>query len=625
MGHAEKVFDEMPERNCFTWNTLIEGYMKLGDRVRSLEWFYAMPCKDEFSWNVVVSGCVKAGELGLGRMLFSQMPRKNGIAWNSMIHGYAKCGYPREALRMFRELSFGGGEVGEVGWRDPFILATVMGACADLMAYECGRQIHARIVVNGVEFDSVLRSSLVNLYGKCGFLDDANHVLRSMKKADDSSLSPLITGYANVGRMKDARMVFDGISDPCVVVWNSLISGYVTNDEGAEALVVFNMMRNDGLRPDFSTFTSVLNACASVGVVQQGKQLHNLVLKSGVSDDIIVACSLIDTYSKCRVPDDACKYFSELELHDTALLNSMINVYNSCGRVQEAKQIFDNMQNKTLISWNSMLAGFMQNGCFLSTLDLFREMNALKIRMDRFSFPSAISACSSIPSLEFGEQIFAKAIVFGLESDLIVCTSLIDMYCKCGYVDLGRKLFNDMVKSDEVSWNSMLSGYANNGQGKEVLSLFSDMRRAGVKPNDVTFTVVLSACSHCGLIDEARKWFHQMQSEYDVKPGYEHYTCMVDLLARTGCLQEAVSLIKQTPFETDVVMWTSVLRGCVAHGDKDLGKEVAETIISIDPENSGAYVELAGIFATLGDWEGSTEVRDTMRAKNLVKDSGVSW
>ncbi|KAK9726837.1 hypothetical protein RND81_05G240700 [Saponaria officinalis] len=622
MRDADKLFDEMPMRNYYTWNTLIEGYMNFGDRVKSLEYFDSMPYKNDFSWNAVVRGCVKAGDLSLGRMLFSQMPWKTEIAWNLMIHGYARCGYPREALRLFKDLGF---EAGEVDWRDPFVLATVTSVCTDLMAYECGRQIHARIVIDGLEFGTALGSSLVNLYSKCGDLDNANHVLRSMKEPNHYSFSSLITGYADVGRMKDAQMVFDAMSDPCVVIWSSLISGYVFNKEGVEALVVFNMMRNQGLRPHFSTFTSVLNACAGIGALQHGKQLHNLSLKSGILTDIIVACSLIDMYSKCKVADDACKFFSELEFHDNVLLTSMINVYNSCGRVREAKQIFDNVRNKCVIPWNSMLVGFTQNGCPLSTLELFCEMNKLEIRKDEISFASAISACGSIASLEFGEQVFAKAIVFGLESESTVCISLITLYCKCGNVDLGRKLFDGMVKCDEVSWNSMLSGYARNGQGMEVLRLFADMRRAGVKPDDITFTVVLSACSHCGLIEEAKKWFHRMQSDYHIKPGYEIYTCMVDLLARAGHLQEAVSLIRETPFEDDVGIWSSVLKGCVAYGDKEMGKEVAEMIIHLDPKNSGAYVQLSAMFATLGDWKVSTEVRDTMRAKHLKKNSGISW
>ncbi|KNA25950.1 hypothetical protein SOVF_001660 [Spinacia oleracea] len=612
----------MPQRNCFTWNTLIEGFMKSGNVNKSLEVFNSMPYKDDFSWNVVISGCVKLGELSLARMVFDEMPRKNAIAWNSMLHGYARRGCSREALRLFKDLNF---DAVESGKRDPFVLTTMVGACTDVMALGCGKQIHARIIVDGVEFDPFLGSSIVNLYSKCGDLDNAKQVFKLTKEADDFSLSALIKGYANVGKMADARRIFDSITNPCVVVWNSLISGYVANYQPLEALVLFNMMRDKGFKPDFSTFASILNACSSIVAHEYGKQLHNHACKVGVSMDVVVACSLIDMYSKCGNPNDACKFFDELELHDIVLLNSMISVYCNCGRVQEAKQIFDKMHDKTLISWNSMLSGFSQNSCPLSALDLFCEMNTLGIRMDEFSLASAISSCASITSLKFGEQVFARVTVLGLEADLIVCTSLIDFYCKCGFINLGRKLFDEMVKSDEVSWNSMLTGYATNGQGLEVLELFAAMKHAGVQPNDVTFTVILSACSHCGLIEEARKWFYLMKSDYYIEPGYEHYSCMIDLLARGGCLEEATTLVKQMPFKTDASLLSSVLRGCVAHGNKNLGKEVAEMMIQLDPENSGAYVQLSGIFATSGDWEGSMQVRDMMRNNCTESIPGISW
>uniref|UniRef100_A0A803M9P2 Pentatricopeptide repeat-containing protein n=1 Tax=Chenopodium quinoa TaxID=63459 RepID=A0A803M9P2_CHEQI len=617
MRDAAKVFDEMPQRNCFSWNTLIEGFMKSGNINKSLEVFNAMPFRDDFSWNVVISGCVKSGELGLARMVFNEMPRKNGIAWNSMLHGYARRGCLPEALRLFKDMNFDGAESGK---RDPFVLATMVGACTDMMALGCGKQIHARIIIDGVEFDTVLGSSIVNLYSKCGELDNAKHVFKLTKEADDFSLSALITGYANVGKMDDARRTFDSIANPCVVVWNSLISGYVANDQPIEALALFNMMRNKDYKPDCSTFANVLNACSSIGGAHEyGRQLHNHACKVGVSTDVVVACSLIDMYSKCGNPSKACKFFDELEHHDTVLLNSMINVYCNCGRLQDAKQIFDSMQDKSLISWNSMLVAFSHNSCPLSALDLFCKMNTLEVRMDKYSFASVISSCASISSLRFGEQVFARTIVVGLEADLIVCTSLIDFYCKCGFINLGRKLFDEMVKFDEASWNSMLTGYATNGQGMEVLDLFASMKHAGVQPNVVTFTVLLSACSHCGLIEEARKWFYMMKSEYKIEPEYEHYSCMVDLLARAGCLEEAIALIRQMPFNADASMLSSILRRCVAHGNKNLGREVAELMIHLDPENSSAYVQLSGIFATSGDWDGSTEeILGTWRLGELV-------
>ncbi|KAK6938340.1 Pentatricopeptide repeat [Dillenia turbinata] len=619
---AVRLFEDMPERNCFTWNALIEGYMTSGYGNKSLEIFNMMPNKNHFSWNVLISGFVKAGELGIARQLFNGMPRKNGIAWNSIIHGYARAGHQMEALRLFKELSLN--SVGSA-LVDTFVMATVIGACTDLGYLDCGKQVHARILISDVEFDSVLGSSLVNLYGKCGDLSSANHVLNMMVEPDDFSVSALISGYANCGRINDARRVFDRKNNPCVELWNSMIAGYVANNEGREALVLFDEMRRKGIHEDSSTFVSILSAISGLGILENGKQLHTHACKVGVLDDIIVASALVDAYSKCGSPNDACKLFSELERYDTVLLNSMICIYSNCGRIEDAKNIFEMMPSKTLISWNSMIVGFSQNGLPMEALDLFCKMQNLDLGLDKFSLASAISACASISSLAVGEQLFARATLVGLESDPVISSTLIDLYCKCGFVDSGRKLFDKMVKIDEVPWNSMLMGYATNGYGVEALDLFRDMQNAGVPPTDITFTGVLSACDHCGLVEEGRRWFWALKIEYNIDPGIEHYSCVVDLFARAGCIEEAMYLIEKMPFEADVSMWSSVLRGCVAHRDENLGKKVAQKIIELNPDDSSAYVQLSTIYANSGDWERSTKVRKVMRDKRIAKSPGSSW
>ncbi|XP_010260430.1 PREDICTED: putative pentatricopeptide repeat-containing protein At1g77010, mitochondrial [Nelumbo nucifera] len=619
---ARCLFDEMPQRNSFSWNTMIDAYLKSGNKKNSLELFNSMPHKNEFSWNTVISSFSKSGDLQVARQLFDEMPVKNGLAWNCIIHGYVRFGFPEEALALFKDLS---SDPAEPSRSDTFILATVIGACANLAALDCGKQIHTCVIVSGVDFDTVLGSSLVNMYCKCGDLDSANHVLNSMQEPDDYSLSALISGYANCGRLIDARRIFDRRISPCVVLWNSMIAGYVTNNEVGEALELFNRMQEQRIQGDTSTIVSVLSACSNKAFIKTGKQMHSYAFKAGVVNDIIVSSVLVDMYSKCGRPNDACKFFSELRDYDTVSLNSMITVYSNCGRIEDARLIFDTMPSRSLISWNSMIVGYSQNGFPLEALHLFCKMHELDLRMDEVSLASVISACASISSLGFGEQIFARVIVTGLESNQIISTSLIDLYCKCGNIKDGRKLFDQMVKSDEVPWNSMLVGYATNGYGLEALKLFDEMRHVGVDPNNVTFTGVLSACNHCGLVNEGERWFYTMKEDYHIEPEIEHYSCMIDLFARVGFLVEAMNLINCMPFEADASMWSSVLRGCMAHGNETLGRKVAEHIIKLDPESSTAYVQLSGLYATCGDWESYAQIRKTMKDRKIRKNPGYSW
>lgn len=624
MADAKMLFDEMSERRCFTWNTLLEGYVKMGRYKELLEQFYLTPHKNCFSWNVVISGLAKAGDLDTARRLFAEMPKKSATAFNLLIHGYSKGGFPNVALRLLQEYSRW--DRLALCW-DSFVLASSSGACADLGHLKCGKQIHTQIIVAGVGTDSVLGCSLVNMYAKCGDLDNARLVFGSMEELDDFSLSALISGYANSGRMDAAKKAFLIKPNPSVQSWNSLIAGYLANEGVVEALRLFGKMHLEGVSADESILTCILSACCSLGVLTNCQQLHSYACKLGLIYDLIVSSALVDLYAKCGRPQDACRFFNELHVHDTVLLNTMIAVYCNCGKIENAKQIFETMPNRNLISWNSMIVGLSQNCCPLESLHLFCQMNRISSwSVDEISLASVISVCGSISSVEFGEQLFAKAIFTGLDCHQIISSSLIDFYCKCGFVECGRKVFEQTTKLDVVTWNSMLMGYATNGYGMETIDLFNQMRLyGGVSPSGITFLGVLSACDHCGLVEEAHEWFHKMKHEYCISPGIEHYSCMVDLLARAGCLEDAFSLIQQMPFKADASMWISVLRGCVAHGDRYLGKKVVHLVIQLDPQNSAAFVQLSNIFSSSGDWEDSALVRKLMKDRKIEKNPARSW
>ncbi|CAN0928513.1 Putative pentatricopeptide repeat-containing protein At1g77010, mitochondrial [Linum grandiflorum] len=468
-----------------------------------------------------------------------------------------------------------------------------------------------------------MASSLTNLYAKCGDFYSASFVLNPM---DDFSLSALVSGYATVGRFDDARRLLDRTSSFSTVAWNSLISGCVANRDGMEAVRCFGEMRSRGILVDSSTIAIILSALSKYDL----QLFHAYSCKIGLINDVIVCSALIDAYSKSGNADGACELFTEIQVFDTVLLNSMITVYGNCNRIEDAKRIFRTMPCKSLISWNSMVVALSKNGCPVEALDTFCEMNRFGLRFDEFSLASVVTACAAVSSVETGEQVFARAIITGFEFDPAVSTSFIDFYCKCGFVESGRKIFDAVKLDDSACWNSMLMGYATNGRGSEALALFEIMIRhnhSRVSPSGITFTAVLSACDHCGLVEEGWKWFQEMKDRYNIDPGIEHYSCMIDLFARAGRIEEAMSLIiDYMPFEPDAELWSSVLRGCVVHEDKKLGEEVARRIIEIDPENAAsAYVQLSGMFANSGNWESSSLIRNLMQENRIKKLPGYSW
>jgi pentatricopeptide repeat protein len=588
--------------------------------------FHSMPERNTFSWNAVITGVVAAGDLDTALDLLDQMPVKDVVACNAVLHKYVRCGRVDEAFAMFKGIGLQCDSDVTSTCNDPFMLATVVGACADRMKYDIGRQAHARMVVAKTEIDSVLGCALIDMYCKCADLDSARYVHEGLKHVDDFSMSSLVYGYASRGRWHEALSLFDKLENPSVVLWNSFISGCVSACHGDGAFVLFVRMTRSNVLPNSSTYTSVLNVCGFIGMLKPGQQIHGCALKSGAVSDVVAASALIDLYSKCSLWEDACRAFSELRFHDTIVLNSMVAVYSNCGQIDDARRIFGMITNKSIISWNSMIVGLSQNGHAIDAMELFHEMHQIGLRLDKVAIASALSASSSICSICFGEQIFAIATVLGLQSDHVVASSIIDLYCKCGNLNIGIRIFDGIDKPDEVLWNSMLLGYASNGYGHEALELLRLMQNKGIKPSERTFVAVLSACCHSGLVEQGLRWFHRMQEAFGVSPSAEHYACVVDLLVRAGRLEEAVDFIENMPFKADTLSWTSVVGGCKAHGNDAVLQKVAKKAIDMElSPHSSLYVQLSSMLAAQGDWVKSGEIRGMMHERRITKNPGYSW
>lgn len=593
--------------------------------------FRSMNDRNSFTWNSVITGCVRTGNVILAQKLFDEMPIKDAVALNSVMHGFVKQSREMEALRVYKKANLCG--------CDSFVVATALNACARDEMLDCGKHVHARLITSHLEIDSVLGSALVDMYCKCGDLDSAIRSFSLLPERDEFSLSAIISGYSDRGRCEEARQVFDrGTSvnaSSSAVLWNSMLNCYVSNGRSEEAFHLFKLLmarQNGGVSPDPSTFISVLNVCIGAGRIGTGRQVHGQVWKLGFISDIVIGTGLIDLYNKHCIPDDSCKAFSDLKEHDTISMNAMIHVYSNSGRVFEAEQIFSKIPKKTLISWNSMVVGYNQNGRAGEAMDLFREMRRLDLKTDTVTISTVLSSCGSTCSLEFGEQIFALSITTGLNSDTIIVTSLIDLYCKSGLAQTARKLFDSMnafsaSAADLATWNSMLMGYATNGHGPETLELFKAMRmKPNLKPNDVTFIGVLTGCCHCGLVEEGRGWFDAMKNEFNIVPSIEHYSCMVDLLVRAGRLNEALEFSDVMPAESrDAGILTTLLRGCVVEGG-GAGQEISEKLTEMNGKKEACwYVELSNQYASRGNWARSEEIRKTMRERSIVKDPGCSW
>jgi pentatricopeptide repeat protein len=277
--------------------------------------------------------------------------------------------------------------------------------------------------------------------------------------------------------------------------------------------------------------------------------------------------------------------------------------------------VFDEMQERDVVAWTSMVSGYVDSGMHLQAVEVFQEMRGGKgaVRPNVPTVVSVASACAGLGSLEYAKWLHGYVEKVGLEDKVIVTNSLMDMYGKCGGLLSARALFNLMHDKDLHSWTTMVSGLASNGHGKEAVALFFSMREVGVLPDSTTFVVVLSACSHAGLVDEGICIFNSMETEYKVTPDIKHYGCMVDLFSRAGLLSRAYQLIDSMPFEPNLAILGALLSACSVNNELEIGELVLKKIESVCSYKGGASVLLSNIYANQNLWHEVESIRMKIR------------
>ncbi|XP_059077622.1 pentatricopeptide repeat-containing protein At1g08070, chloroplastic-like [Cryptomeria japonica] len=353
-------------------------------------------------------------------------------------------------------------------------------------------------------------------------------------------------------------------------------------------------MQAVGVMPNCVTVVSALTACGELGALHRGKWIHEYLVRRGFESNVFVGTALVDMYAKC-------------------------------GSVEFARQVFDRMPKRNVVSWSAMITGYALSGHGNEALGIFNQMQLTGVKPNSITMVSLLSACAHLGALQQGKRIHDYVIRTGLDSFVSVGTGLIDMYVKCGSVEMARQVFDKMSSRNVVSWSAMIAGYGLHGYGEEALLLFSQMRQTDKKPNEITFLGVLNACSHSGQLNEGRQYFECMTKDYRITPTLKHYACMVDILARAGHFIEAQDLIKGMPFEPDICVWGSLLGACRIHHNIELGVQVAEYIFALEPQNAGYYVLLSNMYATAGRWDDVAKVRIMMRARGVKKPPGYSF
>ncbi|CAM6036960.1 unnamed protein product [Sphagnum compactum] len=568
--------------NIYLCNSLVDMYAKCGSIEGASKVFNSIPTRDVVAWNAMISGYVKCsslvdmyakcGSIEDASRVFYRMPTRNVVSWNAMIVGYvkcnslvdmyAKCGSIEDAWKVFNRMPMRD----VVAWN-----AMILGCC-----------------------------SLIDMYAKCGSIEDAWSVFNSMPLRDVVAWSAMILGHAKCGQGQKALELFEqmqqeGMPIRTVVAWSALILGHVKCGQGEKALELFRQMQLEGVEPDPVTFVGVLNACASIAALEEGRHIHAQIIESGYESDIYVGSSLVDMYAKC-------------------------------GHIEDARQVFDRMPTCDVVACNAMILGHVKCGQAERALELFQQMQSEGVEPVAITFVGVLNACASLMALEKGRQVHQQIRQCHFESNVFVASSLVDMYAKCGSIDDASYVFKRMPTRNVVVWSAMILGHVKCGQGQKALQLFQEMQHEGVEPNLVTFIGVLNAsCSHAGLVDEGVHFFESASLVYSVCAAVEHYACMVDLLGRAGCLDEAESLITTMPCEPSGSVWNALLGACRIYGNVEMGERIAKRVLESDPGNAAGYVLLSNIYAAAGKWDSSANVHRQRLERGVKKEPGRTW
>ncbi|KAK1382158.1 putative tetratricopeptide-like helical domain, DYW domain-containing protein [Heracleum sosnowskyi] len=595
LDQGRRVFDTIENEKVFLWNLLISEYSKIGEFEESVCLFMRMRGlgveANEFTFSCVLKcfgalGRVVDGErvhgylskIGFGsnnivvnaligfyfrckrtdsaRKLFDGLADRDEITWNSMVSGYVANGLARNALRVFVEM------LSESVSVELAVMINVLVAIGSLERLDLARAVHGFGVKGCFCSETNFANTLLDVYSKCGDMDGSVKIFR------------------NMGRKS-------------VVTYTALISGYAREGLFTEAIKLFDDMKRDGIKPDVFTVTSILHACACNGSLEKGKEVHSYIRDSNMQLSLFASNALIDMYAKC-------------------------------GSMEDALAVFYEMPRTDIVSWNTMIGGYSKNRLPNEALNFFVKMQN-DLKPDNVTISCILPSCGNLSALDRGREIHSFVLKNGLSSDLFVMNGLLDMYVKCGALVLARSLFSIMPEKNLVSWTVMTAGYGMHGFGRQAVSTFSEMRRAGIKPDHASFLSILYACSHSGLLDEGWSLFNIMQNNCKIEPTLEHYTCMVDLLSRAKKLSRAYSLIKNMPIEADCFIWGVLLRGCRIHHDLKLAEKVAEHIFDLEPDNTEYYVLLANSYAEAEQWEEVKKLKQKIGLHGPKKERDCSW
>ncbi|KAK9104025.1 hypothetical protein Scep_020869 [Stephania cephalantha] len=628
LNDAHKLFDEMPQRNMVSANTLLSGY-------------------------------VKSGNLATAHDLFDQMLDRNTVTWTIMIGGYAQSGSIDEVFALFSQMRM------QSGTRpDHVTFTSVLSVCNDEMRISQVSQIHGLVLRLGFGSTLLVCNTLIDCYCKSHWLCSADKLFNELCERDNVTYNAMITGFSKEGLnekavklfvdmqgfgLKPTEFTFAAVLCACVGLGDSslgqLVHGLVMKSNHVWNVFVSNAMldfyskhgqfedakRLFGEMPlvDCVSYNVIISGYAWNGKYKESIDLFNELQFSGFDQKqfpyasiLAIAAAQLDYETGRKIHARAIVVTAESE---NQVGNALIDMYAKCGRLEEAKIIFENQVCRNTVSWTALISSYVQNGLYEEALKLFLDMQKAGICADQATFASILKASANLASLGLTRQLHSFIIRSGFMSNVFAGSALVDVYASCGSLRDAIQTFKEMPDRNIVSWNALIAAYARNGDGEATLVSFQEMVESDLQPDSVTFLSVLSACSHCGLVNEGLHCFKSMTEIFGVVPRREHYASMIDIFGRGGWFDELENLMAQMPFEADEIIWTSILNSCRIHKNQELAQKAADQLFNMELRDAAPYVVMSNIFAEAGKWEDVANVKKSMRERGVKKVSAYSW
>ncbi|PSS02574.1 Pentatricopeptide repeat-containing protein [Actinidia chinensis var. chinensis] len=610
----------------FNSNQLISLYSKHGLTQEAQKLFDEMPERNVFSWNAIIWAHVESLNLKQAQALFESAPDRDSVTYNSMLSGFVRTdGYETHALKLFVKMQSTSARVKI----DEVTLTTMLNLTAKLCVLSYARQLHSFMVKTANDSSGFSMSALIDMYSKCGCFQDACQVFNGYSGfgIDLVSKNAIVAACCREGELEMAKNIFwcqPELNDR--VSWNTLISGYAQNGYEEESIKLFGCMLKDGFGWNEHTFASILSACSGLKKLKLGKEIHAWVLKDGMLSNPFISSAIVDVYCKCGNMKYTESVYAAIGVENSFMITSMIGGYSSQGNMVEAKRLFDSLSEKNAVVWTTMFTGYVKSRQCEAVFELLSEFKAKETTVSNaLILISVLGACAIQAAMDPGKQIHAYILRRGIEMEEKLISAMVDMYSKCGNITYARRIFERAAVRDSVLYNVMIAGYAHHGYENEAIGLFEEMLEGGFRPDEVTFLALLSACRHCGLVEMGEKYFYSMTKEFAIAPEIDHYACLIDLYGRAKQLEKVVAFTRTIPVERDAVLLGTFLNTCKINRNVELAREAEEELLRIEGDNGARYVQLANVYAAEGKWVEMGRIRKKMRGKEVKKLAGCSW